>query len=193
MALDPYAILGVPRTAGDVEITQAYERQLANAARQGAVKVAQDVDRAYTILRDPYRRAGYDRTGVVDAQRRLPPLERWAPPRAVPFRSWSPADDTSRRPTPCRPGPGPTHRRSVVLLLVVLTVLPLLGVTGRAAVNRARARHVDVPNSSSGWISVVCQPASGAAGYTVRVRAGTAVACTNSASPQWFPASAPPP
>jgi curved DNA-binding protein CbpA len=66
-ARDPYDVLGVPRTAGAVEIHRAY-RRLARAYhpdvnRSGDARVRFDeVSDAYEVLHDPERRARYDRS-----------------------------------------------------------------------------------------------------------------------------------
>lgn len=96
---DPYRILGVGRDATDVEIRRAYERRLSEAADAGALRAAQSVDAAYSVLRDPQRRALFDRNGLVVDLPRLPSRA-----SAVPFRSWSPqggrAQPRSRRGQP---------------------------------------------------------------------------------------------
>lgn len=69
--LDPYAVLGVPHDATQDEIARAYRRQLRNHhpdMRSGTSEShsghdeLQQVLAAYTLLRDPDRRAAFDRT-----------------------------------------------------------------------------------------------------------------------------------
>jgi curved DNA-binding protein CbpA len=67
---DPYAVLGVPPTATQAEITHAYRHQLRThhpdsrfgAANSGADEKLRQILAAYALLRDPRRRAEYDRT-----------------------------------------------------------------------------------------------------------------------------------
>ncbi|HYB38873.1 MAG TPA: J domain-containing protein [Mycobacterium sp.] len=67
---DPYAVLGVAPTATQAEITHAYRRQLrthhpdsrSGASNSGADEKLRQILAAYALLRDPRRRADYDRT-----------------------------------------------------------------------------------------------------------------------------------
>src|ERR1700758_3725386 len=74
-APDYYALLGVPRDAGDAEIKKAF-RQLAlkhhpdrNPGDAAAEERFKAINEAYAVLSDPDKRAQYDRFGHVD----LPP------------------------------------------------------------------------------------------------------------------------
>jgi hypothetical protein len=67
---DPYAILGVARTASDDEIRAAYrelvakyhpDRHQGNPLEGLAAEKMAEINRAYEILSDPERRASYDR------------------------------------------------------------------------------------------------------------------------------------
>lgn len=96
--MDPYAVLGVARTASSAEITSAYRRLVRKhhpdargAAHNGEDQALRQVLDAYAILRDPDRRADYDRrhtpryqasprmrrsswptTGISSGRRRIP-------------------------------------------------------------------------------------------------------------------------
>jgi curved DNA-binding protein CbpA len=66
---DPYAVLGVSQTATQAEITRAYRRHLrdyhpdrrAGDSDSGADERLREILAAYALLRDPRRRAAYDR------------------------------------------------------------------------------------------------------------------------------------
>jgi curved DNA-binding protein CbpA len=63
---DPYIVLGVPRQASGEEIARAYRRAArASHPDSGGVRSAeqfQAISDAYEVLRDPRRRAVYDRS-----------------------------------------------------------------------------------------------------------------------------------
>ena len=76
--LDPYAVLGLPRTATPGEVTNAYRRHVralhpdtrASPQQSAADDQLQRVLAAYALLRDPTRRARYDRMDAHAARRR---------------------------------------------------------------------------------------------------------------------------
>jgi|SRR5688572_666471 curved DNA-binding protein CbpA len=71
--LDPYRILGVPPAASQAEIANAYRARLRShhpdtrpsPSSQDADELLREVVAAYDVLRDPTRRAEYDR-GTAD-------------------------------------------------------------------------------------------------------------------------------
>jgi len=103
---DPYLVLGVSPTATQAEITHAYRTRLRAhhpdtrhpPASQTADDALRQVLAAYNLLRDPARRADYDRaTAPLPHNPRGPtPVEHPAP---APSRSRSPTEP----PTPARP------------------------------------------------------------------------------------------
>jgi curved DNA-binding protein CbpA len=70
---DPYSVLGVSPTATQAEITHAYRRQLrdyhpdrrSGEPNSGADERLRQILAAYALLRDPTRRAAYDRAHPV--------------------------------------------------------------------------------------------------------------------------------
>ena len=72
-ALDPYTVLDVAATASQEQITRAYRRKLralhpdtrdtVTPADPAADEQLRQIMAAYAVLRDPARRALYDRTG----------------------------------------------------------------------------------------------------------------------------------
>jgi curved DNA-binding protein CbpA len=71
---DPYAILGVPRTASTADVKEAY-RKLAKAthpdidARPEAMAAMVRINSAYELLADPFRRSRWDATHPVKGKR----------------------------------------------------------------------------------------------------------------------------
>lgn len=179
---DPYALLGVPRTVGAAELRRAYEMKLAEASRHGALKRAQALDRAYVLLKDDRKRALYDRHGVEEPLPRLHPMQRYAPPAAVPFRQWSPADVTPSRASggaPCQ------ERRTGRRVAVALALLGALS-WGSYAVTQWRADRAADPAADQ-QIEVFCDPTPTAPGYVYRSVQGAAVSCDNGAVARWAP------
>jgi DnaJ-class molecular chaperone len=105
---DYYTVLGVASTASSTEIAHAYRRRVRNQHPDVRPDIGQDADSegmgeviaAYAVLRDPARRADYDR-------QRQPATNTRTPPRSTPF---APPDRTPL----LRVGPvryhGPPHR-----------------------------------------------------------------------------------
>ncbi|MFC9357521.1 J domain-containing protein [Rhodococcus sp. NPDC057014] len=92
---DPYRVLGLTPTASQSEIARAYRRLLRRhhpdtrgpgPADPGADEHLQQILAAYTLLRDPGRRAAHDHTDLLRGadpgrQRRAPPPPAPDPPR----------------------------------------------------------------------------------------------------------------
>jgi curved DNA-binding protein CbpA len=99
---DYYAILGVPPTASEAEIRDAYRRLVRhyhpdlNPEREDAEARIKELNEAYEVLSDPARRTRYDRTRPV----RIPVRVGGAPPshhaRSAPLD----LSATGRRPYP---------------------------------------------------------------------------------------------
>ncbi|MBI5743921.1 MAG: J domain-containing protein [Elusimicrobia bacterium] len=79
--IDYYALLGVPKTAGEAEIKSAY-RKLAlkhhpdrNQGNKSSESKFKEINEAYEVLSDPKKRAMYDQLGAdwQDGARRQPP------------------------------------------------------------------------------------------------------------------------
>lgn len=88
--LDWYEILGVDSSASDAEIARAF-RSLArrfhpDSGPEPSNRRFSDVAQAYGVLRDPSRRADYDRTRALGPEGAVRiPVRRWtAPPRQTP-------------------------------------------------------------------------------------------------------------
>src|SRR2546423_4572730 len=70
---DYYALLGVARDAGEAEIKKAYRGlamkhhpdRVAAAEKAAAEEKFKEITEAYEVLRDPEKRAAYDRYGVA--------------------------------------------------------------------------------------------------------------------------------
>jgi len=112
--MDPYAILGVPRTAPRAEIARAY-RALARRHHPDAgappTPTMARINEAWHILSDPARRARWDREHAVVA----PP--HWAP---------APVDAPSPRQPPPRPAAPPSPMDSPWIAIGVLAAAAVL-------------------------------------------------------------------
>jgi curved DNA-binding protein CbpA len=92
MTVDPYAVLGVAPTATQAEITHAYRRHLRDhhpdlrspEPNAPADERLREILAAYALLRDPTRRAAYDRAH---------PRHRDAGARRIDVRHGEPPDD----------------------------------------------------------------------------------------------------
>lgn len=121
---DPYLVLGVSPTASQAEITHAYRTQLRahhpDTRHTPPTHTADDdlrqVLAAYHLLRDPARRADYDRTTAPAAtpphhpQRPTPVEHPRVGPVQIPitYRTTSTAADVAS--PPLRAGPARRHR-----------------------------------------------------------------------------------
>ncbi len=72
---DPYAVLGVPRDAGDAEIHAAYRRAVRRTHPDagGSSDAFESVQAAYEVLRDPARRAAWRAPPAATARPRPAP------------------------------------------------------------------------------------------------------------------------
>jgi curved DNA-binding protein CbpA len=69
MTFDPYAILGLDRTASAGDIRKAYRGRAKDThpdAEGGSKEAFEDIAKAFAILADPRRRAQFDQTGTYD-------------------------------------------------------------------------------------------------------------------------------
>ena len=123
MTADPYLELGVERGASDAEIKVAYERVITKAARDGLLETAKRIDAAYEVLRNPSRRALFDRAGVVHELPRLDPTNGFYTPTAVPWRAWSPEEQVAATVARTKTRPG-----KVVVLGLVALIVAIVGV-----------------------------------------------------------------
>ncbi|ORW05398.1 J domain-containing protein [Mycobacterium kyorinense] len=104
---DPYSVLGVSPTATQAEITHAYRRQLrdyhpdrrSGEPNSGADERLRQILAAYALLRDPSRRAAYDRAHPV--------VRRRTAPTRIPVTRKRSRDDNE---PPLRAGPVRWHR-----------------------------------------------------------------------------------
>lgn len=119
-ALDPYTVLAVPRSATPAEITHAYRQKVraqhpdTRTPGEGAATVAdeqlQRLMRAYAILRDPARRAAFDRTAQVPTQPEISQPPSGAQRVDIPVTHNAHARTDSARTPPLWVGPVRRHR-----------------------------------------------------------------------------------
>jgi hypothetical protein len=117
--IDPYVVLGVPRTATRSEIARAY-RALARLyhpdAGAPASKRMIQINEAWHVLSDPSRRAKWDRQHIVV--------------EPAPWRMPDPAEPPSRRraptPPPAPPRPMETPQRVAGVAIGVLAVVAVI-------------------------------------------------------------------
>ena len=136
--IDPYAVLGVPRTATREEILRSY-RRLAKQHHPDAGAAPNPlmarINEARAILADPLRRARWDRAHTVVE----PPA--WTAPTLRPRQSTRPPPITA---------PPPTVYDSGWLAVVVVAVAgSLLAVVLLAIAMASSPERVDVPSFSS--------------------------------------------
>jgi hypothetical protein len=128
--IDPYAVLGVPRSATREEIARAYRtlaKRLHPDAGPDTASVAMSrVNEAWRILSDPVRRRGWD------ARHAMATAPHW---RTVPASAGTGSTDIPRRPS--RASLPRTRRDSGWLAVAVLAVCALLVATVMVFINAA--------------------------------------------------------
>ena len=173
MTFDPYAVLGVPPTASLQELRLAYEQQLATAHRLGALRNAQEADRAWTLLRDDRRRSLYDRHGITtEVSRRHP----YVAQRPVPFRAWSPAESAVL--------PSAATCRSASTRAVVVVGLGGLLLSGAGWLSVQQSGQ-----EPAATVSGECPPVAGMQGYTFTAPLGTRMVCGDGRPARTVPAA----
>lgn len=129
---DPYAILGVPPTASEREVKQAYLR----LARQnhpdvnknpGAVERMKEINWAYDILGDPHERSSYDRWGNSGIRVVYYSGTKWSSAGGTPPRSSPPASSQTRSAYPKSgaaqdPQSQGRFTRSIAWLIIILVM-----------------------------------------------------------------------
>lgn len=177
-------MLGVDATADNAALKWAYERKLAEAARTGALRRAQELDAAYEVLRSDSRRALYDRHGVSQALPRLHPLERWAPVRPVPFRSWTPAECTAPRQP--RRDSRQCRQTSTTGRWVAAVMLGLMALSwGAWAVRETTTERPPEAGQPTRMIEVRCDGTATGPAYSYLTVEGATLECTNGATSRW--------
>ena len=116
---DPYLVLGVSPTATQAEIAHAYRTRLRThhpdtrhaPPAQAADERLQQLLAAYALLRDPARRADYDRATTRTARR--PPQSPQGPtPANRPPQAASRSPSPTTPPRPAAPAPEPPPLRA---------------------------------------------------------------------------------
>ena len=190
MSENLYALLGVDARADNAALKWAYERKLAEAARTGALRRAQELDAAYEVLRSDSRRALYDRHGVSQPLPRQHPLECWAPVRPVPFRAWTPVEEgTVRRgPVPGRPQRR-RRRRGRDSAGQRWAAIALFGVASLSVsawvIREQSAEPPPATGPTARTIEVVCDATATGPAYSYLTDEGAVLDCSNGAVSRW--------
>ncbi|MEA2651277.1 MAG: molecular chaperone DnaJ [Chloroflexota bacterium] len=181
--IDPYSILGVPRTASRDEIARAYRRLAKQHHPDAGVTVTTTamarINEAWHILSDPMRRARWERLNTVIA-----------PPH------WGSAPvEVARRPRPVRQAPSSPMDSGWVAIgvlagVAVVVAVLMIGVSlaARPADNRARFADEQISFVHPPDWNVAAGDGSDLAGHRVLAHLVTfSIAtrdyCTNFASP----------
>lgn len=169
---DLYALLGVSRDASTADIRWAYERAINRAHRDGAIKHAEEISRAYDVLSDPRRRQLYDRHGMTALRERSPGA---APPPSP----WRHAQHTFVS------GVGRPRRRWRMPALAIFALGIVAGLL--IAVGPWRS-HAGTSSPTTVVVTrarqVLCQSTAGSPGYIYTAQPGDPVVCRNGAQPR---------
>lgn len=171
---NPYRLLGVPVDASQERIRRAYELEISRAHRDGAMRHAVDLSKAYDTLSVPACRALYDRHGLAAVRERSP----GAVPPPTPWRV------VKRQPMAAQSNVVP-HRQRNKPLLLVFSIGILLGLA--IAAYALRFTVETRPNPAAPVVrqhQILCQATAAGTGYVYSADVTSIPSCSNSAPPQ---------
>lgn len=151
MRSDPYRVLGVRKDADAAAIRTAYRRLalLHHPDRNGGSKEAErrfrEVAEAYEILRDPLRRAAYDRAQEKKASG---PAGTRQGARRAPFSVWNAADPDDTESAYEKIFGGFSRGASSVFTIEVDWRLALLGGTGEVVLRGRKKVRIAIPRNA---------------------------------------------
>ena len=191
---DLYSLLGVDADISDDGLRRAYETQVSRAAKEGYQRRVLDLSNALDAL--PRGRGGV----LYPSTRTMAHRVRPGAANDRNWRSWEPSSGVvassarGNRLRSSRPG---SRFLSGFIVGVLTTILVLGGAyvyLTKPRIEQGVAPAVAVvsrivppnqPVDPQGLVTVICQPAPGAAGYTFRARPGSTVTCNNGATPSF--------